>query len=217
MKKKSGDMKMGRKFLMANLASVCFAGLSFGQITHSQEPPIFDESRMILAGTGCDSSDSLSYVTGAEGTVLSLSFARFGAETGPRQLADRKSCTVRLPVTIPAGHQLIVTEGSPNGSADLAEGQSLSVASRLSIFGNGSPVSNRVITGPGQAEFGPAVDAPEGSSIFDSPRRVIANCAAHRQTGFLGLNLAMSTQSDGAVSSAQITDVQIGLQLVPCP
>lgn len=187
------------------------AHTAMAQIIPAIHPTIIDQSRMILAGTGCDASDSVSQITGQQGTILSLNFYHF-----IMQGSARLSCAMRIPVTIPAGHRMIVTEGAPNGYADLLAGDQLAIASRISLIGLSTPIHSQRLQGPIQADFGPAFDSTISDSVFRSPRRIATACASRDQTGFLGLNIAASMLSSSQGGAAYVSDAQIGVRVIPC-
>jgi hypothetical protein len=156
--------------------------------------------------------DGLNVMAGVEGTVIGLSFSRLSVSG-----SDRSSCTLRIPITIPAGYSAVVSGGEGNGYTYLEAGDVLSVASRLFLLGATSGVQSQRIIGPAYVDFGPVAADPYGSgSVFDSPHRISTGCMTRDSSGLLGLNLAASLSSATRSGFATITDAAIGVQLVPC-
>jgi hypothetical protein len=209
--KATKDNKLRAKARLGALtAGLLMASSAMAQITHIQQP-ILDDTRLILAGTGCSDADAVSQIETVRGIVLTINFGHFHLMS-----TGRMNCTMRIPITIPAGYRVIVSEGSPNGFADLAFDDTLSVSSRLSVLGQFSAIHNQVLHGPAQEDFGPSFDLNAPPSVFRSQRRVSSGCALHDQRGLLGLNIAANLSSSTGISSASLTDAQIGVRLVPC-
>jgi Domain of unknown function (DUF4360) len=171
--------------------------------------PQIDLSRAILAGSGCSlREDSLSTIGSTVGTVIGLGFSRMSlAQVG------RVSCVLRIPLSVPAGYKAIISGGEANGFADLNAGDSVTIASRLTLFGIGASFANEPIRGPINDSFGPS---SSGLSVFHSRYRASTGCMSQPSAGFIGLNIAASAfpRLSGEFT---ITDAAIGVQLVRCP
>lgn len=187
-----------------------FAVLSVAQsanANHNQLDQIIDEPSIILAGSGCSlQNDSLSLLQNGRSAVIAIGFTEMRLEG-----SSRKSCVLRFPVQIPAGHRLVVSGGEANGYADLAHGDSLAIASYLSVAGATSNIQTKRIHGPAYEDFG-----NNFSDIFRSRRVVTSACSTQSTSGFIGLNLVASQSSPSRYGFAEVTDVALGVRIVAC-
>jgi Domain of unknown function (DUF4360) len=185
--------------------------LSSGAMASRRPIPVISggveiSDQTILGGTNCAKDrDSLSILQSGQGQVISIQFNSLSIAG-----SGRASCILRTPISIPAGYKAIVSGGESNGTADLNGGDTLSLASSLMVLGNRTLVFQKQIQGPTYVDFG------SYDSVFDSPQRLETRCADQDTRGLLGLNLAASSMSRNQSGFTYVTDVAIGVQIVPC-
>jgi hypothetical protein len=200
---------------------------AFGQIIEPVNPGHIDMNHLVLAGTGCDGTEEVTLTTRPEGSIISMNFNNFTAVG-----SDRRACTLRVGVTIPAGYRMIVTEGVPNGSVDVDQDHEAAVASRIHLMGYSTRISEQKFLDEVQTDFGPAAGYQNPSDIFRSRRREVTPCivTAHRAAeGLMGLNLAASVSpkiqdpdasmgiSNSMQSRVTISSAQLGVIFERCP
>ena len=190
------------------LVSTATTALASHRNSRSREIHHITEASLILAGTGCSTDDdSLSAIDTQEGTVIAIGFSRMESRG-----SGRKSCVLRAPITIPAGYRVVVSGGEADGYAELDGGDSLGVASTLSVLGSFSPVETKQFYGPDGVTFGPS----GSGTVFQSPHRISSQCMTESTEGFLGLNIVSSMSSPSRAGQVTILDVAIGVRIIPC-
>lgn len=208
----SGSIQKTLRTAMTSLGFLASAILSQGAFAgHNYIDQIIDQPEIILAGSGCSlQNDNLSVLQNNRAAVIAIGFSQMSLIG-----SSRKSCVLRFPIEIPAGFKLVVSGGEANGYTDLSSGDSLAIGSYISVTGANSSVLTKRINGPTYEDFGPSVSDPFGD-IFRSRRTVISTCAHRALDGFISLNLAASQLSSSRHGYSEITDVALGVRLVPC-
>jgi len=90
-----------------------------------------------MGGTGCPNGKlGTSADFDSERNILDVSFLNYVARSGVNGLTlDRKACQFSIPVALPAGKRLVVTQMDVVGQADLAPGATASIRSEAFLGG----------------------------------------------------------------------------------
>ena len=125
--------------------------------SYAQQSIVYDvhSPSMIIAGNGCQKD--VDAFASTNGNDLAIVFTRLGVDLpggGSQSLADRKSCSVRVPVTVAPGLYIGQLTQRVSYGVTKTAGATGSVATRSSFFG--FPVSPHTVNLP----YGTAVNQP---------------------------------------------------------
>ncbi len=157
------------------------------------------DSATILAGSGCTKNvDAFAF---ANGNDVAIVFTALGINLpahSTRQLADRKSCAVRIPVDVPANRFVDSLEHEFSFGVYKSEGAAVAVSARASLLGFSATAATYsfprgVATDDWYYSYG-HTDAFDASSPWQR-----GFCSSSRgESGFYALNLAVSGTRDDA-------------------
>lgn len=167
--------------------------------------PVIDTDSAILAGSGCDSSNSfISTLMDMHGNyVMVLNFYDLAAQISNPVMAQRKSCVLRAKTLIPAGRSLRIVSVTAYGESSHWGRVRGSAAISTTLHGTSLGILTQDINGRFDHDF----------VILNSflPGQATVRASNRTQQGFFGVNAATSIQAisrDGegvvALSSIEI-------------
>ncbi|MFO0679496.1 MAG: DUF4360 domain-containing protein [Polyangiaceae bacterium] len=179
----------------------------------------FEPSRATIAGSGCTAGDTR--VT-ANGSALLVEFDALAIELPPGSSprSERSACSVRVPITIPAGYYVATIDQGLTFDVAKSQGASASLASNTSLFGlSTSPVGVQYPSGTTVYATGREVGISDSFAV-GSPEYA-SMCGQRSTGGLVAFNVALSgtrsVQDDLRIRVARRTFVEgVDFVLAPC-
>jgi hypothetical protein len=190
----------------------------------SDDAPLltFDFSRAIVAGTGCSDADTT--ITTSDGG-FHIDFNALAVNLpsdDPNQVADMRSCLIRVPTTVPKGYYVSKLRQKVAYAVDKADGATAAVATYTTLGGVGMPSKTVQFSSDDGAVSRPdgfwskTMTFGRGSSFY------YASCSPNSYSATMfAASLAVAGQlADGDSTSVSVPsfDVQPGVdyELSPC-
>ena len=180
----------------------------------------FNVGGAIFSGNGCSNLNTT--VTASGGNLhVGLAGLRIALPPGSSQLSERKACSVRVPIDIPAGYYVSKLSQSARYGVEKSAHATASLSTHATVMG--------LVVTPETVQFaaGSAVTLPNGTlarTDWFSPgsQAALGMCNARPSAGLFAANLALSGQrstSDNLAVSVADFDFREGfeLELTACP
>lgn len=158
---------------------------------------VWNAAGATLSGTGCPSgSGSAAVVSEPGGVRIDLPEMKVDLST-TAQLADRKACSIRIPIEIPAGFYVSKVDNKLAYSLARTAGTTAGISTNVGFFGNGAqPFTVNHPTGV--PESLPNASALRSDTYASSSPEAQGMCRNTRPTaGLLAVNVAISARRDG--------------------
>jgi hypothetical protein len=136
------------------------ASLAFALFLLSNSDQSFSSSQSVLLGqptffgSGCQNG-TMDFVLSPDGSELSVLFDNFIVEAGNGTRVDTKTCSTTIPISIPLGHSLTITQADYRGFNSLPKGAFSQLQTQYQFLGQ--PVKNekraKPFVGPISDEF----------------------------------------------------------------
>lgn len=190
-------------------------------VIESRRRIAWDTAGATLTGTGCMAGDATAKLVPApHGVRIDLPELKIDLKSGA-PLAERKACSIRIPVEVPAGYYVSKVDHELAYSVRRSAGTSATAAITVALFGTpSSPLTVR--HSEGRAESRRSASAHRSDTYASSSPEAQAMCGARPTAGLLAVNLAITAQrNSGDRVSLAIKPMSIRegveIELSPCP
>ncbi len=166
---------------------------------------ILDTARVTIGGSGCPQGAlQAAAVTDLERNTVDVEFSGYVTQADSGRMLDRKACQMVLPVTLPAGKKLVITQLDLMGRLELESSATATIQFEAFLAGASSPVQKRAYTG-----------ALSGRTLIRANDVLETGCG---QSTNLRINTSIVNQSAGAVgaSIAGVDRATVYLRLENC-
>lgn len=175
----------------------------------------FSIGAISYGGTGCKAGTA--ELTATLAGELSLQLSDFRLKSSKTRRLDRKTCSLALPIEIPAGFTAALV-AAPEGNMDLDRGTTLNFRQENFLAGSQGSVLSKTFSGPkgryfSANDFAMPIPMPEYSnSLQDEP-----TWTACGDQAILRVNLSAMTRSTGSgLATAEVDTIRMKLLLRPC-
>ena len=151
-----GDLSLEENLMLTKLHGILFMNalsvLSIVARADAELPPATVKISEISAhGTGCDSTTLKSFLFTSQ--VLEIDFAGFSADADEATPRQRKTCTIRVPITVPPGFRMALHASEINGNAVTGPLGTGDVVFRFSKAGTSSNMAFTHVEGDFAGQF----------------------------------------------------------------
>lgn len=170
----------------------------------------FATDKMTLSGSGCPKDKiGTSADFDFERNVLDLAFRDYDlrTRTETREAFDRKACGLAIPILVPAGHRLVISQIDMTAKFELAPTSLIKITSEAFLAGDRSPVQEKSFETKGEAVLGRLLE--RSNDVLRTP------CGG---SAILRLNTSAYMSSEASASSAASVDrVSLSFKVEKCP